>query len=104
MELEPRGRLRRTDAVATLVDAKTPHAVKRIPRTFFDTNILVYSEDSANPAKQVNALGLVQEHLRRKIGVISMQVLQEYFITVLESSVLTPRSRAKRLKSIHAFT
>ena len=65
--------------MATLVDAKTPHTVKRIPRTFLDTNILVYCEDSANPVKQVKALGLVQEHLRRKTGVVSMQVLQEYF-------------------------
>jgi predicted nucleic acid-binding protein len=65
--------------VASFVNAKTPLTVKRIPRTFLDTNILLYCEDSANPAKQVKALGLVQEHLRRKTGVISMQVLQEYF-------------------------
>ena len=54
-------------------------SVSRLPRTFLDANILLYCEDSANPAKQVKAVGLVQEHLRRKTGVVSMQVLQEYF-------------------------
>jgi predicted nucleic acid-binding protein len=65
--------------VAAFVSAKTPNAASRLPRTFLDSNIFLYCEDSANPAKQVRALGLVQEHLRLKTGVVSMQVLQEYF-------------------------
>jgi predicted nucleic acid-binding protein len=51
-------------------------------RSFFDTNILVYTDDKAAPAKQRRALELVAEHRRDRSGVVSLQVLQEYFVTV----------------------
>ena len=50
-------------------------------RTFFDTNVLVYSDDPRDPAKQRKALDLIKEHLRLRTGVVSLQVLQEYFST-----------------------
>jgi len=51
-------------------------------RSFFDTNVLVYADDKAAPAKQRRALDLVAEHRRAGTGVVSLQVLQEYFVTV----------------------
>lgn len=51
-------------------------------RSFFDTNVLVYTDDKAAPAKQRRALELVAEHRRAGTGVVSLQVLQEYFVTV----------------------
>jgi len=51
-------------------------------RSFFDTNVLVYADDKALPAKQRRALDLVTEHRRARTGVVSLQVLQEYFVTV----------------------
>jgi predicted nucleic acid-binding protein len=51
-------------------------------RSFFDTNVLLYSDDKAAPAKQSRALAVVAEHRRAGSGVVSMQVLQEYFVTV----------------------
>jgi len=51
-------------------------------RSFFDTNILIYADDSAAPAKQQRAIQLVSEHRRSRTGVVSLQVLQEYFVTV----------------------
>lgn len=51
-------------------------------RSFLDTNVLVYSDDRAAPAKQRRALELVAEHRRAGTGVVSLQVLQEYFVTV----------------------
>jgi predicted nucleic acid-binding protein len=48
-------------------------------RSFFDTNILLYTDDRANPAKQGRALDLLAEHRRQQTGVVSLQVLQEYF-------------------------
>jgi len=51
-------------------------------RSFFDTNVLIYADDNATPAKQRRALELLAEHRRAKTGVVSMQVLQEYFVTV----------------------
>jgi predicted nucleic acid-binding protein len=51
-------------------------------RSFFDTNVLIYADDRAAPAKQRRALELVTEHRRARTGVVSLQVLQEYFVTV----------------------
>jgi predicted nucleic acid-binding protein len=51
-------------------------------RSFFDTNVLVYADDKAAPAKQRKALDLVAEHRRASSGVVSLQVLQEYFVTI----------------------
>ena len=51
-------------------------------RSFFDSNVLVYADDKAAPAKQRRALELVAEHRRAGTGVVSLQVLQEYFVTV----------------------
>jgi predicted nucleic acid-binding protein len=53
-------------------------------RSFFDTNVLVYADDRAAPAKQRRALDLVSEHRRARTGVVSLQVLQEYFVTVTQ--------------------
>jgi predicted nucleic acid-binding protein len=51
-------------------------------RSFFDTNVLVYADDKAAPVKQRRSLELVAEHRRAGTGVLSLQVLQEYFVTV----------------------
>jgi predicted nucleic acid-binding protein len=48
-------------------------------RSFFDTNILVYTDDMDAPAKADRALALWQEHRSGGLAVISIQVLQEYF-------------------------
>ena len=51
-------------------------------RSFFDTNILIYADDKANPPKQCRSLDLISEHRRARTGAVSLQVLQEYFVTV----------------------
>jgi predicted nucleic acid-binding protein len=51
-----------------------------LPRTFLDTNLLLYCDDASNPGKQTAALQLVLEHLRQRTGVVSLQILQEYFV------------------------
>ena len=51
-------------------------------RSFFDPNVLIYADDKAAPAKQRKALDLVAEHRRARTGVVSLQVLQEYFVAV----------------------
>jgi len=50
-------------------------------RTFLDTNVLVYSDDPRDPTKQAKALDLITDYLRQRTGVVSLQVLQEYFVT-----------------------
>jgi len=48
-------------------------------RSFFDTNILLYTDDKRDPAKQAKALALLQSGWTSGNLVLSTQVLQEYF-------------------------
>lgn len=48
-------------------------------RFFIDTNIFVYEMSSDVPSKQAIARGLVQDALQSGKGVISFQVVQEFF-------------------------
>ena len=49
---------------------------------FFDTNILVYTDDDRSPEKQQRATVLLEDYWRRRAAVISLQVLQEYYATI----------------------
>lgn len=49
---------------------------------FVDTNVLVYAEDLDSGAKHETARGLVLDLWDSAEGVLSIQVLQEYFVTV----------------------
>lgn len=51
-------------------------------RSFLDTNILVYTDDGDAPEKQAAALDLVSDLRITNSGVVSTQVLQEYFVVV----------------------
>jgi predicted nucleic acid-binding protein len=47
---------------------------------FFDTNILVYTDDASSRKKQDVERSLVAERQRSGSLVVSLQVLQEYFV------------------------
>ena len=49
---------------------------------FFDTNVLVYAFDEGEPEKRAVALALIEEHLVDGDGVISVQVLREFYSAV----------------------
>ncbi|MFI5397808.1 MAG: PIN domain-containing protein [Candidatus Binatia bacterium] len=51
-------------------------------RSFFDTNVLAYTDDHDSPTKQSRALALFEEARRAGAGAVSTQVMQEYFVTV----------------------
>ena len=72
-------------------------------RSFFDTNILLYADDKATPAKQRRALELVAEHRRARTGVVSLQVLQEYFVTVTRKLHLDPRIARRKVELLAEF-
>jgi predicted nucleic acid-binding protein len=46
-----------------------------------DTNILVYSHDPTNPEKQSRALRLVEDLIARDALAISVQVLNEFYVS-----------------------
>ena len=64
-------------------------------RSFLDTNILVYVDDDSEPLKQKRAAELFAEHRRGRTGVVSLQVLQEYFVAVTRKMGIDS-SRARR--------
>ncbi len=72
-------------------------------RSFFDTNILVYADDKSAPAKQRRALDLVATHRRAGTGVVSMQVLQEYFVTVTRKLGVDARVARRKVELLAEF-
>ena len=48
-------------------------------REFLDTNILIYAHDARDPSKRACARELIRRLLRERRGVLSLQVLQEFF-------------------------
>jgi len=67
-------------------------------RDFLDTNVLVYTDDGDAPAKKERALALYAECRRSGRGVVSTQVLQEYFVaatTKLGVDVLVARRKTE---------
>ena len=48
-------------------------------REFIDTNVLIYADDARDPRKRNLARELIRGLMRSRRGVLSLQVLQEYF-------------------------
>ncbi len=70
-------------------------------RSFFDTNILIYTDDHDAPDKQARALDLVEEARLGGWGVLSTQVLQEYFAATTRK-LGVPAAIARRKVEIFA--
>ena len=58
---------------------------------FIDTNVLVYAYDKDEKQKHPIAKNLLKECWENKSGVISTQVLQEFYVTV--TSKLSKKTR-----------
>lgn len=52
-------------------------------RYFLDTNIFIYSFDAGNPYKAKQATALIREAVTTRKGVVSYQVVQEFFNVAL---------------------
>ncbi len=72
-------------------------------RSFFDTNVLVYADDKSAPAKQKRAVELVAEHRRSGTGVLSLQVLQEYFVTVTRKLAVDAQIARRKVELLAEF-
>jgi predicted nucleic acid-binding protein len=64
-------------------------------RSFLDSNILVYTDDAEAPEKQARALDLIEHCRIEHAGVVSTQVLQEYFATATKK-LKVPAEVARR--------
>lgn len=72
-------------------------------RSFFDSNVLVYTDDASAPAKQRRALELLSEHRRSRTGVVSLQVLQEYFVSVTRKLHLDAALARRKVELLAEF-
>jgi predicted nucleic acid-binding protein len=67
-------------------------------RSFFDTNVLAYTDDAGEPDKQAAALKLHAAAHRLGHGVVSTQVLQEYFVTTTRKMGVDPVVARRKLE------
>ena len=72
-------------------------------RSFFDTNVIIYGDDKASPLKQRRALELLADHRRARSGVVSLQVLQEYFVAVTRKLQLDARTARRKVELLAEF-
>jgi len=72
-------------------------------RSFFDTNVLVYTDDRSAPAKQRRALDLIAEHRVAGTGVVSLQVLQEYFVAATRKLRVDPPVARRKVELLAEF-
>jgi len=73
-----------------------------IAKVFIDTNVLIYAEDQASSKRDV-ARGLLREVSRKGSGVISTQVLQEFYNNVTRKLGATPAQAVDLMKDLRRF-
>jgi len=66
-------------------------------RSFFDSNVLVYTDDADADDKRERALELWQAHRQANRAVISVQVLQEYFRVTTGTLAVDPSVAIEKL-------
>ena len=67
-------------------------------RSFFDTNILIYTDDSAFPDKQAIAVQLLEDGWNSGNIVLSTQVLQEYFVASTRKLGVSPETAQRKIE------
>ena len=72
-------------------------------REFIDTNVLVYADDARDPRKQSRARDLIRRLLRERRGVLSLQVLQEYFAAATRKLGLSSEDARRRVEVYTQF-
>ena len=73
-----------------------------IVRSFVDTNILVYAEDRDAKGKHEVARDLIVELWNSREGVLSVQVLQEFYVAVTRK-LKKPMSAARALDVVREY-
>ena len=66
-------------------------------KTFVDTNILIYAHDIDAKAKHETAKSVLRDLWRQRAGVLSLQVLQEFYVNVTRKIASPLPKEAARL-------
>jgi predicted nucleic acid-binding protein len=72
-------------------------------RSFFDTNVLIYIDDDSDPVKQRLAGELFAKHRRQRTGVVSLQVLQEYFVVATRKLGIDVERARRKVELLSEF-
>lgn len=72
-------------------------------KVFIDTNILVYALDGADPEKQTQARALLKSIRESDSGVLSTQVLQEFFVVATGKLKVNPQAAKEMTFSLANF-
>ena len=72
-------------------------------RSFLDTNVLIHSIDRANPDKKDTALELIARHAKERTGIISTQVLQEFYSAATRKLGVEPLQAKQHLRDFRIF-
>lgn len=73
------------------------------PVVFVDTNVLVYAHDTSEARRRPIAASLLEELWRSRSGVLSTQVLQEFYVvTTRKFDPPLPRSTARAAVAAYA--
>jgi predicted nucleic acid-binding protein len=84
--------------------AGTSTGTRRISgRSFLGSNLLVYNDDHGSPAKREAALELVERCRRSGTGVLSVQVLQEYFAIATRKLSVDPAIAKRKVELFAQF-
>ncbi len=70
-------------------------------RVFLDTNVLVYADDADAGAKRDVARAIIEDMVTSRRGVLSTQVLQEYFVVAMRKLGIDP-AHVQRTMELHA--
>jgi len=69
-----------------------------VARSFVDTNVLVYTDDASDRRRARIALATLERLLTEGTGVVSTQVLQEYFVVTTRKLATDPAIARRKLE------
>jgi predicted nucleic acid-binding protein len=72
-------------------------------KTFIDTNVLIYAHDVDAKAKHQVAKGVLRELWSERSGVLSMQVLQEFYVNVTRK-LAKPLAKAEARLVVNSYS
>ena len=72
-------------------------------KTFVDTNVLIYAHDVDATAKHETARTVLRDLWSQRTGVLSMQVLQEFYVNVTRK-IATPLSKGAARLVVNSYS
>jgi predicted nucleic acid-binding protein len=72
-------------------------------KVFLDTNILVYAQDARAPKKQKRSREIITTLVEQDAGVVSTQVLQEFYVAATRKLGVDPLAAKAVLKTLSVF-